>query len=55
MKIKFVRTFSDVPLKEPLLYIDSRGRFSLAVNQSSFAETYGIKPPVALFIVRAAH
>jgi S-adenosylmethionine hydrolase len=55
MKIKFVRTFSDVPLKEPLLYIDSRGRFSLAVNQSSFAETYGVKPPVALFIPRAGH
>ena len=55
MKIKFVRTFSDVPLKEPLLYIDSRGRFSLAVNQSSFAETYGIKPPTALFIPRAPH
>ena len=25
MKIKFVKTFSDVPLGQPLLYIDSRG------------------------------
>ncbi len=53
MKIKFVRTFSDVALREPLLYIDSRGRLALAVNQNSFAATYGVKPPVALFIPRA--
>jgi S-adenosyl-L-methionine hydrolase (adenosine-forming) len=53
MKIKFVRTFSDVPLGQPLIYIDSRGRFALAVNQNSFAATYGIKPPVKLFIPRA--
>ena len=52
MKMKFVKTFSDVPLNQPLLYIDSRGRLGLAVNQNSFAATYGIKPPVALFIPR---
>jgi S-adenosylmethionine hydrolase len=50
MKIKFVRTFSDVPLKQPLLYIDSRGHFSFAVNQGSFAAVYGITPPVEFFI-----
>ncbi len=53
MDIPFVRTFSDVPLKTPLLYIDSRGRLGLAVNQASFAATYGVKPPVAIFIPRA--
>jgi len=53
MDILFVRTFSDVPLKQPLLYIDSRGRLGLAVNQGSFAATYGMKPPVAIFIPRA--
>ncbi|HEV3513223.1 MAG TPA: SAM-dependent chlorinase/fluorinase [Candidatus Sulfotelmatobacter sp.] len=53
MKIKFVKTFSDVPLNQPLLYIDSRGHLALAVNQNSFAATYGIKPPVVLFIPRA--
>ncbi len=52
MKIKFVRTFSDVPLGQPLLYIDSRGRFAMAVNQRSFAAVYGVKPPVELFIPR---
>ena len=53
LKIKFVKTFSDVPLNQPLLYIDSRGHLGLAVNQNNFAATYGIKPPVALFIPRA--
>ncbi len=53
MKIKFVKTFSDVPLNQPLMYIDSRGRLGVAVNQNSFAATYGVKPPVELFIPRA--
>jgi S-adenosyl-L-methionine hydrolase (adenosine-forming) len=53
MKIKFVKTFSDVPVGQALLYIDSRGHLALAVNQNSFAATYGVKPPVALFIARA--
>jgi len=53
MAIPFVRTFSDVALKQPLLYIDSRGRLGVAVNQDSFARTYGITPPQAIFIPRA--
>lgn len=52
MRMKFVNTFSDVPVGEPLLYIDSRGRLGLAVNQNNFSATYGIKPPAALFIPR---
>ncbi len=54
IKIKFVKTFADVPLNQPLLYIDSRGHLGLAVNQNSFAATYGIKPPATLFFPRAA-
>jgi len=53
LDIPFVKTFSDVPLKKPLLYIDSRGRLGLAVNQASFAATYGISPPIAFTIPRA--
>ena len=49
----FARTFSDVPLNTPLLYIDSRGRIGLAVNQGSFASSFRIKPPVPLFIARS--
>jgi S-adenosylmethionine hydrolase len=52
MKMKFVNTFSDVPVGQALLYIDSRGRLGLAVNQNSFAAMYGVKPPAALFISR---
>ena len=51
----FVRTFSDVPLKHPLLYIDSRGRASFALNQSSFAAEYKIDPPQPIFIPRKGH
>jgi S-adenosylmethionine hydrolase len=52
LQLPFVKTFSDVPLRKPLIYIDSRGRFGLAINQSSFAATYGIKPPVTFTIPR---
>lgn len=52
IEIPFVKTFSDVPLKQPLLYIDSRGRVSFAVNQGNFSATYKIEPPQAVFIPR---
>jgi S-adenosylmethionine hydrolase len=48
----FVRTFSDVALKRPLLFIDSRGRASFALNQASFAAAYDISPPQPVFIPR---
>jgi S-adenosyl-L-methionine hydrolase (adenosine-forming) len=53
LELPFVKTFSDVPLKKPLFYIDSRGHLGLAVNQGSFAAIYGIKPPVTFLIPRA--
>jgi S-adenosylmethionine hydrolase len=52
MEFPFVRTFSDVPMKQPLLYIDSRGRLGIAVNQGSFAQIYGIEPPQLIFVPR---
>jgi S-adenosyl-L-methionine hydrolase (adenosine-forming) len=52
MTIPFVKTFSNVEEGKPLLYIDSRGRLGLAVNQRSFAQTYGVKPPVKIVIRR---
>jgi S-adenosylmethionine hydrolase len=52
MDLPFVRTFSDVPLNSPLLYIDSRGRMALAINQGNFATTYKINPPQAISIPR---
>jgi S-adenosyl-L-methionine hydrolase (adenosine-forming) len=55
IEMPFVKTFSDVPLKRPLLFIDSRGRVSFAVNQASFAATYDIRPPQPVFIPRKGH
>jgi S-adenosylmethionine hydrolase len=53
MDLPFVKTFSDVPLKKPLIYIDSRGHLGLAVNQGSFADVYRIKVPAKFTIPRA--
>jgi S-adenosylmethionine hydrolase len=50
--LPFVKTFSDVPVGKPLLYIDSRGRLSLAINQGDFAKTYRIKPPARIKVAR---
>lgn len=55
IEMPFVRTFSDVPLKQPLLFIDSRGRASFALNQASFAAVYRIDPPQPVFIPRKSH
>lgn len=48
----YVKTFGAVPLGQPLLYIDSRGRVGLAVNQGDFSKIYKITPHVAIFIPR---
>jgi S-adenosylmethionine hydrolase len=53
MKVKFVKTFSDVAIGDALAYIDSRGRFAMAVNQGNFAVTHSVKPPMELSIARA--
>jgi S-adenosylmethionine hydrolase len=55
MTIAFVKTFSDVPLQTPLLYIDSRGRFGFAVHQGNFSQKYGITPGTDFFIPRKAN
>ena len=52
VEMPFVKTFSNVPLKQPLLFIDSRGRASFALNQASFAAVYQVQPPRAIFIPR---
>jgi S-adenosylmethionine hydrolase len=55
VELPFVNTFSDVPLKQPLLFIDSRGRASFALNQASFAAEYNIHTPQPVFIPRKRH
>jgi S-adenosylmethionine hydrolase len=48
--LPFVKTFSDVPVGDGLLYIDSRGRLSVGIDQGNFAEVHRVTPPVALEI-----
>jgi S-adenosylmethionine hydrolase len=48
----YVKTFMDVPVGEPLLYIDSRGRVGFALNERDFSKTYKISPPVSVFVPR---
>jgi S-adenosylmethionine hydrolase len=55
LDLPFARTFSDVPAKQPLLYIDSREKVSFAVNLDSFATIYNIQPPAAILISPAKH
>jgi len=52
--LPYVKTFMDVPVGEPLLYVDSRGRVGLALNQRNFAQVYKITPPVTLSIPKKA-
>jgi S-adenosylmethionine hydrolase len=48
--LQFVKTFSDVPVGEGLLYIDSRGRLSVGIDQGNFAEVHHVTPPAPLEI-----
>ena len=50
--VPYAKTFMDVPVGEPLLYIDSRGRVGLALNQGNFSQVHKIVPPGTLFIPR---
>ena len=52
MNFPFHKTFADVPLGQPLMYIDSRGRIGLAVNQGNFSKTFNMAPPLPIFIPR---
>jgi len=50
--LPYAKTFMDVPVGETLLYIDSRGRVGIAVNQGSFARKFNFTPPEKIFIPR---
>jgi S-adenosylmethionine hydrolase len=46
----YTKTFMDVPVGDPLLYMDSRGRVGLALNERNFSAVNKITPPVPIFI-----
>jgi S-adenosylmethionine hydrolase len=50
--VPYVKTFMGVPVGESLLYIDSRGRVGIAVNQGNYATKFNVAPPVKIFIPR---
>ncbi len=50
--LPYVRTFMDVPVGDSLLYIDSRGRVGIAVNQGNYSKKFNIEPPASIFIPR---
>jgi S-adenosyl-L-methionine hydrolase (adenosine-forming) len=50
--LPYVKTFMNVPVGAPLLYVDSRGRIGIAVNQGNYSKKFSIEPPATLFIAR---
>ncbi len=47
-RMPLVHTFSDVPLGKPLLYIDSRGRMAIAINQGNAQKVLSVTVPASL-------
>jgi len=50
--LPYVKTFMDVPVGDSLLFIDSRNRVSIAVNQGDYSRKFGVEPPGTIFIPR---
>ena len=48
--LPYQKTFMDVVVGDPLLYIDSRGRVGLALNQRNFSQENKVTPPVPISI-----
>ena len=50
--LPYVKTFMNVPVGASLLYVDSRGRVGIAMNQGNYSKKFSIEPPATLFIPR---
>lgn len=50
--LPYVKTFMDVPVGEVLLYVDSRGRVGIAINQGNYAKKFNVMPPGTISIPR---
>jgi len=50
--LPYQKTFMEVAVGDPLLYIDSRGRVGLALNERNFSQVHKITPPVPITIPR---
>jgi len=50
--LPYVKTFMDVSVGDSLLFIDSRDRVSISVNQGNYSKKFNIEPPASIFIPR---
>ena len=50
--LPYVKTFMDVTVGDSLLFIDSRDRVSISVNQGNYSKKFSVEPPAAVFIPR---
>jgi S-adenosylmethionine hydrolase len=50
--LPYGNTFMDVPVGQPVIYVNSRGLVGVAINQGNFANKYKITPPVPIYIPR---
>ena len=50
--LPYVKTFMEVPVGDSLLYIDSRGRVGIALNEQNYSKKFNITPPGTIFIPR---
>jgi S-adenosylmethionine hydrolase len=48
--LPYVKTFMNVTVGDTLLYIDSRGRVAIAINQGNYSKKFGVEPPATIFI-----
>jgi len=48
--LPYQKTFMEVSVGDPLLYIDSRGRVGLALNERNFSQVHKIMPAAPIFI-----
>lgn len=44
LEIPFCRTFGEVAVGEPLIYLNSRGKLAFGLNQGSFVEKWTVSP-----------
>src|SRR5437762_13018394 len=50
--LPYMKTFMDAPVGDSLLFIDSRDRVSIAVNQGNYSTKFSVEPNGAIFIPR---
>jgi S-adenosylmethionine hydrolase len=50
--LPYVKTFMNVPVGDVLLFIDSRDRVSIAINQGNYSKKFAVEPPGTIFIPR---